>query len=301
MDTDGHVILMAKGHGGLFGFQASIIHRDTSTDPNRAAVVASEDHGNGPLNHKSIRLWHRRFTHLNYKSLTDMIKRQSVRGLPSKYVGAPDICSSCEQGKMTRLPFPMVIQSQSSAPLQLFHMDLCGPMPVESLAKSLYILTIVDNFSRAIFPRFLRSKDQTIDVVTQDVKFDESKLGEQLLKITTQSTIDLMNDIAVVYMDNHPAATTFQPLLPERQVERRYPVRSRRKVQTYQAADWRVHQATRIQQERIRAATDTEDVQWDAVMDGMDEQYLEPQNYQQAMDTPQANQWDETDLSQFVT
>ncbi|GJS29170.1 retrovirus-related pol polyprotein from transposon TNT 1-94 [Tanacetum coccineum] len=45
--------------------------------------------------------------------------------------------------------------------LYLLHMDLCGPMRVESINGKKYILVIVDDYSRFTWVKFLRSKDET--------------------------------------------------------------------------------------------------------------------------------------------
>ncbi|GKB69095.1 retrovirus-related pol polyprotein from transposon TNT 1-94 [Tanacetum coccineum] len=42
----------------------------------------------------------------------------------------------------------------------LLHMDLCGPMHVESINGKTYILVIVDDYSRFTWVKFLRSKDE---------------------------------------------------------------------------------------------------------------------------------------------
>ncbi|GKA63378.1 retrovirus-related pol polyprotein from transposon TNT 1-94 [Tanacetum coccineum] len=44
-------------------------------------------------------------------------------------------------------------------------MDLCGPMRVESINGTKYVLVIVDDYSRYTWNHFLRSKDETPDVL----------------------------------------------------------------------------------------------------------------------------------------
>ncbi|GJS31183.1 putative ribonuclease H-like domain-containing protein [Tanacetum coccineum] len=47
--------------------------------------------------------------------------------------------------------------------LHTLHMDLCGPMRVQSIKGKKYILVIVDDYSRFTWVKFLRSKDETPD------------------------------------------------------------------------------------------------------------------------------------------
>nr|GEY13317.1 hypothetical protein [Tanacetum cinerariifolium] len=55
--------------------------------------------------------------------------------------------------------------------LYLLHMDLCGPMRVESVNGKKYILVIIDDYSRFIWVKCLRSKDEAPDFI---IKFARS-------------------------------------------------------------------------------------------------------------------------------
>ncbi|GJS54670.1 retrovirus-related pol polyprotein from transposon TNT 1-94 [Tanacetum coccineum] len=50
------------------------------------------------------------------------------------------------------------------------HMDLCGPIRVQSINGKKYILVIVDNYSRFIWVKFLRSNDETPEFVINFLK-----------------------------------------------------------------------------------------------------------------------------------
>nr|GEX13339.1 hypothetical protein [Tanacetum cinerariifolium] len=54
--------------------------------------------------------------------------------------------------------------------LYLLHMDLCGPMRVESVNRKKYILVIVDDYSRFTWVKFLRSKDEASDFIIKFLK-----------------------------------------------------------------------------------------------------------------------------------
>ena len=47
--------------------------------------------------------------------------------------------------------------------LELLHMDLMGPMPVESLGGKRYVFICVDDYSRFSWVRFLREEFDTIN------------------------------------------------------------------------------------------------------------------------------------------
>nr|GEZ91153.1 hypothetical protein [Tanacetum cinerariifolium] len=50
------------------------------------------------------------------------------------------------------------------------HMDLCGPMRVESINGKKYILVIMDDYSRFTWVKFLRSKDENPDFIIKVLK-----------------------------------------------------------------------------------------------------------------------------------
>ncbi|GJZ65837.1 retrovirus-related pol polyprotein from transposon TNT 1-94 [Tanacetum coccineum] len=54
--------------------------------------------------------------------------------------------------------------------LHTLHMDLCGPMRVQSINGKKYILVIVDDYSRFTWVKFLRSKDETPEFVITFLK-----------------------------------------------------------------------------------------------------------------------------------
>ncbi|GKA75795.1 retrovirus-related pol polyprotein from transposon TNT 1-94, partial [Tanacetum coccineum] len=111
--------------------------------------------------------WHRRLFHLNFDTINLLSKKDIVNGLPKlKYV-KDHLCSSCELGKAKRSNFKSktIPSSSSKRRLDLLHVDLCGLMRVECINGKKYILVIIDDYSRYTWTRFLRSKDETPEVL----------------------------------------------------------------------------------------------------------------------------------------
>ncbi|GJV40417.1 retrovirus-related pol polyprotein from transposon TNT 1-94 [Tanacetum coccineum] len=110
-------------------------------------------------------LWHRRLSHLNFDTINLLLKKDIVNGLPKlKYV-KDQLCSSCEVSKAKRSSFKSKTVPSSKGRLNLLYMDLCGPMRVASINGKKYILVIVDDYSRYTWTLFLRSKDETPEVL----------------------------------------------------------------------------------------------------------------------------------------
>ena len=100
-------------------------------------------------------LWHKRLSHLSFHTMTDLARRKLVDGLPKLRFVKDHLCPDCEQGKSHRAHFPSKTAKSTQHVLQLLHMDLCGPMRVQTINGKRYILVIVDDFSRWSWVYFL--------------------------------------------------------------------------------------------------------------------------------------------------
>nr|GFA51098.1 retrovirus-related Pol polyprotein from transposon TNT 1-94 [Tanacetum cinerariifolium] len=83
-------------------------------------------------------IWHRRLSHLNFDTINLLSKNDIVIGLPKLKFVKDHLCSSCELRKAKRKSFQTKTTSSSKRRLQLLHMDLCGPMRVESINGKKY-------------------------------------------------------------------------------------------------------------------------------------------------------------------
>nr|GEX71402.1 hypothetical protein [Tanacetum cinerariifolium] len=93
-------------------------------------------------------LWHHRLSHLNFGAINHLARQGSVRGLPKLKFEKDHLCSTCAMGKSTRKTHKPKSEDTNHEKLYLLHMDLCGPMRVESVNRKKYILVIADDYSR---------------------------------------------------------------------------------------------------------------------------------------------------------
>nr|GEX87839.1 hypothetical protein [Tanacetum cinerariifolium] len=108
-----------------------------------------------------------------------------VIGLPKLKFVKDHLCSSCELGKAKRKTFYANTTPSSKRWLQLLHTDLCGPMWVESIKGKIYVLVIVDDYSRYTWTHFLRSKDETPEVLIDFLRLVLRGLQAQAEAIAT--------------------------------------------------------------------------------------------------------------------
>ncbi|GJR79598.1 retrovirus-related pol polyprotein from transposon TNT 1-94 [Tanacetum coccineum] len=106
-------------------------------------------------------LWHRRLNHLNFGTLNDLARKDLVRGLPRLKFEKDHLCSACQLGKSRKATHKPKTINTIMEVLHTLHMDLCGPLRVQSINGKKYILVIVDDYSRFTWVKFLRSKDET--------------------------------------------------------------------------------------------------------------------------------------------
>ncbi|KAJ9538374.1 hypothetical protein OSB04_031107 [Centaurea solstitialis] len=85
-------------------------------------------------------LWHRRLSHLNYATINQLAKTGLVTDLPSLRFTKEQLCSACEMRKIKKSSHKLKVEHNTSKPLQLLHMDLCGPMRVQSINGRKYVL-----------------------------------------------------------------------------------------------------------------------------------------------------------------
>nr|GEW26051.1 hypothetical protein [Tanacetum cinerariifolium] len=112
-------------------------------------------------------------------SLQYMMAQGLVRGLPKLKFEKDHLCSACAMGKSTKKTHKPKSEDTNQEKLYLLHMDLCGPMRVESVNEKKYLLVIVDDYSRFTWVKFLRSKDETLDFIIKFLKMIQNRVVER--------------------------------------------------------------------------------------------------------------------------
>lgn len=147
-------------------------------------------------------LWHRRMGHAGFENLAKMQEGGLVDGVKVSAEAfraeKPSVCEPCIMGKQTRQPFP-TSDSKSTEPLQLVHMDLCGPMPEPSLGGHRYVATILDDYSKlsAVIP--LQKKKQVAAVVQEHLKQLELQSGKKVKAVRTNRGGEYCNSVLEGY------------------------------------------------------------------------------------------------------
>nr|GEV10099.1 retrovirus-related Pol polyprotein from transposon TNT 1-94 [Tanacetum cinerariifolium] len=115
-------------------------------------------------------LWHCRLSHLNFGAINHLARQGLVRGLPKLKFKKDHLFSACTMGKSKKKSHKPKSKDTNQEKLYLMHMDLYGPMHVESINRKKYILIIVDDYSRFTWVKFLRSKYEAPDFIIKFLK-----------------------------------------------------------------------------------------------------------------------------------
>ncbi|GJY07181.1 retrovirus-related pol polyprotein from transposon TNT 1-94 [Tanacetum coccineum] len=134
-------------------------------------------------------LWHSRLSHLNFETINQLAKEGLVKGLPKLKYAKEHLCSACQMGKSKKESHKPRPEQSMNHKLQMLHMDLCGPMRVESVNRKKYILVIVDDYSLYTRVKFLRTKDETPEVLIKILKQAQVSLQATVIYLRTYNGI----------------------------------------------------------------------------------------------------------------
>nr|GEW55797.1 hypothetical protein [Tanacetum cinerariifolium] len=110
-------------------------------------------------------LGHRRLNHLNFGTINDFTQKDLVRGLPRLKFEKDHLCFACQLGNSIKHTHSPKTKNTNLEVLNTLYMDLCGPTRVKTINGKKYILVIIDGYTRFTWDKFLRSKDETLEVV----------------------------------------------------------------------------------------------------------------------------------------
>ncbi|GJR51879.1 retrovirus-related pol polyprotein from transposon TNT 1-94 [Tanacetum coccineum] len=138
-------------------------------------------------------LWHRRLNHLNFGTLNELARNNLVRGLPMLKYDKDHLCPSCQLGKSKKASHPLKTENTNTEVLNTLHMDLCGPMRTESINGKKYVLVIVDDYTRFGWVRFLRTKDETPQVIEKFIVKTQRALNATVRFVRTDNGTEFVN------------------------------------------------------------------------------------------------------------
>ncbi|GJU39087.1 retrovirus-related pol polyprotein from transposon TNT 1-94 [Tanacetum coccineum] len=138
-------------------------------------------------------LWHHRLSHLNFDTLNKLANDGLTRRIPKLKSQKDHMCSACALGKSKKCSHQPKVEDTNQEKLYLLHMDLCGPMRVESINGKKYILVFVVDYSRFTWVKFLRSKDEAPKAIIKCIKNIQVRLNATVCNVRTDNGTEFVN------------------------------------------------------------------------------------------------------------
>ncbi|GJV45493.1 retrovirus-related pol polyprotein from transposon TNT 1-94 [Tanacetum coccineum] len=159
-------------------------------------------------------LWHHRLNHLNFGTINDIARKELVRGLPRLKFEKDYLCSACQLGKSKKHTHKPKTENINLEVLNTLHIDLCGPMRVQTINGKKYILVIVDDYSSEDLGKLQPTADIGIFV-----GYAPSRHGYRIYNKRTQKIMEtihvqfdeLSEPMAPVQLRTGPAPTFLTP------------------------------------------------------------------------------------------
>ncbi|KAJ4790588.1 Retroelement pol polyprotein-like [Rhynchospora pubera] len=125
-------------------------------------------------------LWHLRMGHPSYQ-LTSLIS-----GAKGDSSDIKNVCETCLKAKQTRDVFPISLNKANES-FELIHCDIWGPYRIASSCGAHYFLTIVDDFSRAVWVYLMKDKSETADLLQGFVRMVYTQFQKSVKSIRSDN------------------------------------------------------------------------------------------------------------------
>ena len=119
-NKDWQVVLIAPRKGNVY-----VLDMESSPSEQCFYTKADED---------TNWLWHKRLSHFNFKNINKLSRKQLADGIPQISFSKEKSCPGCEMGKQKRTSFKTKQNFSITEPLHMLHMDLFGPVNVQTRA-----------------------------------------------------------------------------------------------------------------------------------------------------------------------
>ncbi|GKB42908.1 putative RNA-directed DNA polymerase [Tanacetum coccineum] len=102
------------------------------------------------------------------------------------------VCEICQRAKQTREPFPLS-DHKSKTLGELVHLDLWGPYRVHSREGYIFFLTIVDDYSRAVWVYLVKTKDEVFDVFVSFINLIHNQFNIKIKTVRSDNGTGFVN------------------------------------------------------------------------------------------------------------
>jgi len=127
---------------------------------------------------------------MSEQGLTVLSKRGLLDGCN---IGKVDFCEHCIFGKHKRVIFNTSVHTTEGI-LDYVHSDLWGPSRKPSLNGAHYMLIIIDDYSRKVWPYFLKYKSEAFSAFKEWKTMVENQTEKKVKKLRTDNGMEFCSD-----------------------------------------------------------------------------------------------------------
>ncbi|GBM24294.1 Retrovirus-related Pol polyprotein from transposon TNT 1-94 [Araneus ventricosus] len=139
-------------------------------------------------NKYDLEVWHRKYCYVNPHYIVNTSKNDSVRELPNLKSKAI-VCEPCRLAKSKRRSFKPIGKIRSTKPLELLHLDVCGPLPSNSIQGHRYFLSITyDSRKVTTFP--MKRKTEVFSCFIKYQKRAERFTNSKIVNVRTDNGME---------------------------------------------------------------------------------------------------------------
>lgn len=159
--------------------------------------------------------WHKALGHLNQGQISDMAKQNAVEGMFIDNKKEESLCTDCMRGKGCLVSHPTSSRIKALTPGEAVHADLIGPITPPSLAGSIYVLLLTDEYSGYRNAYFIKTKDEVCKKIEEYITAVEVETGYRLKTIYSDCGTEFLNNKVRTILDiEHVRLLTSSPYTP---------------------------------------------------------------------------------------
>ena len=148
--------------------------------------------------HESYETWHRRLGHPSSKPMSYLYVNGNKVVVPDH----PSICDICCRAKQTRSSFP-ISNSCAKDKFDLIHCDIWGPYRKSTISGATYFLTIVDDFSRAVWVYLLLDKGEASLLLRQFCAMVKTQFEKSVKMIRSDNGLEFTSTSMTSFYGQH--------------------------------------------------------------------------------------------------
>ena len=217
----GKLILAASKQQGLYVVNAQHAYLTRETAPTNTTQTQRAQTNTTQIQTKpsnkviaAAKLLHAQYGHMSYMRLYNMIKNNSVDGVNNLLKNEKQLrhtmlllsrgeCVGCVKGKMHRVPMTGKIEHDVRAAMDLWVVDVIGPISIKTIGGRRYVLMIMDVFTRHIFAFVMERKSDSAHLIINQIKQSQTQTDKKLKRMHSDGGKEIVNREVSEYIESN--------------------------------------------------------------------------------------------------